>query len=83
MAQNRTCNLSVTGRPSSPLRHVFKVPRTDSIKGCEVRSSLHCRLDYTGQHYDMSLYKHRAVHHPAVLQLVCDSFWQPAGARSL
>jgi hypothetical protein len=26
MAQNRTCNLSVTGRPSSPLRHVFKVP---------------------------------------------------------
>jgi hypothetical protein len=23
MAQNRTCNLSVTGRPSSPLRHVF------------------------------------------------------------
>jgi hypothetical protein len=26
MAQNQTCNLSVTGRPSSPLRHVFKVP---------------------------------------------------------
>jgi hypothetical protein len=26
MAQNRTCNLSVTGRPSSPLRHVLKVP---------------------------------------------------------
>jgi hypothetical protein len=26
MAQNRTCNLPVTGRPSSPLRHVFKVP---------------------------------------------------------
>jgi hypothetical protein len=26
MAQSRTCNLSVTGRPSSPLRHVFKVP---------------------------------------------------------
>jgi hypothetical protein len=25
MAQNRTCNLSVTGRPSSSLRHVFKV----------------------------------------------------------
>jgi hypothetical protein len=26
MAQNRTCNLSITGRPSSPLRHVFQVP---------------------------------------------------------
>jgi hypothetical protein len=30
MAQNRTCNLSVTGRPSSPLRHVFKVPPDES-----------------------------------------------------
>jgi hypothetical protein len=26
MAQYRTCNLSATSRPSSPLRHVFKVP---------------------------------------------------------
>jgi hypothetical protein len=26
MAQYRTCNLSAASRPSSPLRHVFKVP---------------------------------------------------------
>jgi hypothetical protein len=32
MAQNRACNLSVTGRPSSPLRHVFKVPPDSFIR---------------------------------------------------
>jgi hypothetical protein len=35
MAQNRTCNLSVTGRPSSPLRHVFKVPPDGIIIPCK------------------------------------------------
>jgi hypothetical protein len=40
MAQNRTCNLSVTGRPSSPLRHVFKVP-PDVRTWQEQHTSLH------------------------------------------
>jgi hypothetical protein len=35
MAQNRTCNLSVTGRPSSPLRHVFKVPPDHTVCTCK------------------------------------------------
>jgi hypothetical protein len=42
MAQNRTCNLSVTGRPSSPLRHVFKVPPDSSHQ--EAASSLSAGL---------------------------------------
>jgi hypothetical protein len=46
MAQNRTCNLSVTGRPSSPLHHVFKVP-PDILQ-----SQLQPMLPSTGQRVD-------------------------------
>jgi hypothetical protein len=36
MAQNRTCNLSVTGRPSSPLRLVFKVLPHPALSGMQI-----------------------------------------------